>query len=90
MINLGRQNLSGFNPAKQMCFQPRVDYAQKCFQLVEVELLKFHESSKLYLSMEKEREGQYIFKKDGDNELSLKGTQIILSKKELIRKAEII
>ena len=90
MINLGRQNLPGFNPAKQMYFRPCVDYAQKCFQSVEVELLKFHKSSKLYISMEKEREGQYMFKKDGDNELSLKGTQITLSKKELIRKTEII
>ena len=40
IINLGRQNLPEFNPAKQMCFQFCVDYGQKCFQSMEVGLLK--------------------------------------------------
>ena len=36
---IGRQNLPQFKPAKHVCLQPYVDYAQKCFQSVEVELL---------------------------------------------------
>ena len=42
------------------------------------------------MSREKEREGQCMFKKDGDNVLSLKGTQITLANEDLFRKAETI
>ena len=52
--------------------------------------VKIHKSSKLHISREKEREGQCMCKKDGDNALTLKGTQITLAKEDLIRKAEII
>ena len=51
---------------------------------------KILKSSKLHISREKEREGQCIFKKDGDNALSLDCTQITLAKEDLIRKAKII
>ena len=55
-----------------------------------IALLKIHISRKLHISEEKEREGQCVFKKYGDNALSLKGTQINIAKKDLIRKHEII
>ena len=51
---------------------------------------KILKSSKLHISREKEREGQCLFKKDGDNAFSLDCTQITLAKEDLIRKAKII
>ena len=56
----------------------------------EIAQEKILKSSKLHISREKEREGQCIFKKDGDNSLSLDCTQITLAKEDLIRKAKII
>ena len=52
--------------------------------------VKIHQSSKLHISREKKTEGQCMIKKGGDNALNLKGTQITLAKKDLIRKEEII
>ena len=51
---------------------------------------KILKPSKLHISREKEREGQCLFKKDGDNAFSLDCTQITLAKEDLIRKAKII
>ena len=52
--------------------------------------VKIHICRKLHISREKEREGQCMFKKYGDNALSIKGTQINIATKDLIRKHEII
>ena len=43
-----------------------------------------------YIKGEGKRKGQSMFKKNGDNALSLKGTQITLAKGDMIRKTEII
>ena len=52
--------------------------------------VNIHICRKLHISREKEREGQCMFKKYGDNALSIKGTQINIATKDLIRKHEII
>ena len=86
------ENLASIQPCKTDVFSALCTLCSKMFSISGggIALLKIHISRKLHISEEKEREGQCMFKKYGDNALSLKGTQINIAKKDLIRKHEII
>ena len=86
------ENLASIQPCKTDVFSALCTLCSKMFSISGggIALLKIHISRKLHISEEKEREGQCMFKKYGDNALSLKGTQINIAKKDLIRKHQII
>ena len=79
-------------PCKTDVFTVQCRLCSKMFSISGggIAQVKIHICRKLHISREKGREGQCMFKKDGDNALSLKGTQINIAKKDLIRKHQII
>lgn len=83
---------SWIQPCKTDVFSAQCKICLKTFAVSGggISQVSSHKKSKLHITREKESNGQCLFRKDNDNTLRLKNTQITLSNDELVRKAEII